>query len=53
VLCQITKQGEALLATLDPQIDAADLSAMAMLTPEQRESLLALLAVIRAEMSDL
>ncbi len=53
VLCQITKQGEALLATLDPEIDAADLSSMAMMTPDQRQSLLALLSVIRAEMSDL
>lgn len=52
VLCTITKQGEALLATLDPQIDAADLTAMAMLTSEQRESLLALLTAIRTELSD-
>ena len=52
VLCQITKQGAALLATLDPQIDAADLSSMAMLTPDQRESLLTLLTTVRREMGD-
>lgn len=52
VLCQITKQGAALLATLDPQIDATDLSSMAMLTPDQRESLLTLLTTVRREMGD-
>ena len=52
VLCTITEQGEALLALLDPQIDAADLTAMAMLTPEQLDALLSILATIRAEMPE-
>lgn len=52
VLCRITPQGEALLSTLDPQIDATDLSMMAMLTPEQRASLLTILAAVRAEFID-
>ncbi len=52
VVCQITKQGEALLATLDPQIDATDLSSMAMLTPDQRAALLALLTAVRQELGD-
>ena len=52
VLCKITKQGEALLAMLDPQIDATDLTTMAMLSPEQREALLSILTTIRAELSD-
>jgi len=52
VLCRITPQGEALLTTLDPQIDATDLSMMAMLTPEQRASLLTILAAVRAEFID-
>jgi len=52
VLCKITKQGEALLTTLDPQIDAADLASMAMLSPEQRETLLTLLTAIRTELGD-
>ena len=53
VVCRITPQGYALLTTLDPQIDATDLSIMAMLTPEERASLLTILAAVRAELSDL
>jgi len=53
VLCTITPEGETLLATLDPQIDATDLTTMAMLTPEQRASLLSILAAVRAELSEL
>ncbi|QJR36324.1 MarR family winged helix-turn-helix transcriptional regulator [Gemmatimonas groenlandica] len=52
VLCKITKPGEALLAMLDAQIDAADLATMAMLTSEQRESLLSILSAIRSELSE-
>lgn len=52
VLCTITKQGEALLAMLDPQIDATDLTTMAMLSPEQLESLLSILTTIRTELSE-
>lgn len=52
VLCKITTQGEALLATLDPQIDAMDLTTVAMLAPDQRETLLSILTTIRAELAD-
>jgi MarR family transcriptional regulator, organic hydroperoxide resistance regulator len=52
VLCKITPQGEALLAVLDPQIDATDLTTMAMLAPEQRGTLLAILTTIRTELAD-
>ncbi|WP_411281204.1 MarR family winged helix-turn-helix transcriptional regulator [Gemmatimonas sp.] len=52
VLCTITPAGEALLATLDPQIDATDLTTMAMLTAEQRALLLSILAAIRAGLTD-
>lgn len=52
VLCKITAEGEALLAVLDPQMDATDLTTMATLSPEQLQSLLSVLAVIRAELRD-
>ncbi len=52
VLCTITTQGETLLALLDPQIDATDLTTIAMLTPEECASLLSVLAAVRAELSD-
>ncbi len=52
VLCTITPQGEALLATLDPHVDAIDQTTTAMLTPEQRESLMSMLTAICNEMSD-
>ena len=47
VLCTITESGLALLAQLDPQIDAANDAAMAALTPERRRLLIELLADIR------
>ena len=52
VLCTITTQGAALLAVLDPQIDATDLTVLAILTPEQREHLLAILAAVRADLGE-
>lgn len=52
VLCKITAQGGALLAMLDPQIDAADLTTMAMLTSEQLDALLSILTRIRTELND-
>jgi DNA-binding MarR family transcriptional regulator len=47
VLCLITPAGEALLATLDAEVDSADEAATAMLTPEARRTLIGLLAQIR------
>lgn len=52
VLCRITTRGGELLALLDPQIDATDLTTMAMLTTEQRQSLLSILTAIRAGLSE-
>ncbi len=49
VLCRITAQGAALLATLDPQMDATDLTTMAMLSSDERTTLLSLLAAVRVE----
>ncbi len=48
VLCRITPAGETLLATLDPQIDAADAECMAMLSSQELTALLELLGTIRA-----
>jgi MarR family transcriptional regulator, organic hydroperoxide resistance regulator len=47
VLCRITDRGEALLATLDPAMDAADQEAMAELSDEQMATLLELLGAVR------
>jgi MarR family transcriptional regulator, organic hydroperoxide resistance regulator len=47
VLCQITPAGEALLATLDPDVDAADAAATGMLTDDERRALIALLRAVR------
>lgn len=52
VRCTITAQGKALLATLDPLINATDRATMETLAPDQRESLLSILAVIRTELRD-
>jgi DNA-binding MarR family transcriptional regulator len=49
VLCQITPAGEALLATLDPEIDATDDAAVAMLSSPELRTLIALLAAIRSQ----
>ncbi|MEI6741166.1 MAG: MarR family winged helix-turn-helix transcriptional regulator [Gemmatimonadaceae bacterium] len=48
VRCRITEAGLRLLATLDPQIDAADQGAMAALPPAERRRLIELLAQVRA-----
>lgn len=47
VLCRITAAGEALLATLDPAMDAADTGTMAILDETQRGLLIDLLASVR------
>lgn len=47
VLCQITPAGEALLATLDPDVDATDAAATGMLTDDERRALIALLSAVR------
>jgi DNA-binding MarR family transcriptional regulator len=47
VLCQITPAGEALLATLDPEVDATDAAATSMLTDDERRALIALLSAVR------
>lgn len=47
VLCRITSTGEALLARLDPEVDAADQAATETLTDAERRTLIDLLAVIR------
>jgi DNA-binding MarR family transcriptional regulator len=47
VLCRITSAGEALLALLDPEVDAADQAATAMLSDEDRRTLIELLGIIR------
>jgi DNA-binding MarR family transcriptional regulator len=48
VLCFITAGGLSLLAMLDPQVDAADTAAVAMLEPDVRRQLIEILARIRA-----
>ena len=52
VLCKITTQGEELLTLLDPQMDAADLTTMAMLTSDERGALLTILESLRAGFSE-
>jgi DNA-binding MarR family transcriptional regulator len=52
VLCQITPAGEALLAVLDPEVDAADTAATAMLDATERTALIDLLAAIRTRAVD-
>lgn len=52
VLCKITTQGEALLRLLDPQMDATDLTTMAMLTSDERDALLTILGSLRAGLSE-
>lgn len=47
VLCTITQAGLDLLLKLDPEVDAGDTAAMAMLTPETRRQLIDILAQIR------
>jgi DNA-binding MarR family transcriptional regulator len=47
VLCQITPAGEALLANLDPEVDAADDAAMSMLERAELRTLIDLLGAIR------
>jgi DNA-binding MarR family transcriptional regulator len=47
VLCQITPAGDALLAALDPDVDAADAAATAMLSHDERHTLVALLSAVR------
>lgn len=47
VLCTITESGLTLLATLDPQIDAADQAAVAMLSDTTRRQLIEILGLIR------
>jgi len=48
VLCRLTAAGRTLLAQLDPDMDEADESGVAMLRPEDKQKLLELLATIRA-----
>lgn len=52
VLCRITPQGEALLATLDPQVDAADTATMAVISHSDCATLITILAAIRAHIDD-
>jgi DNA-binding MarR family transcriptional regulator len=47
VLCRITPHGEALLAQLDPAMDAADTEVMSVLAPEQLADFIELLASVR------
>jgi len=47
VLCRITPHGEALLAELDPAMDAADTEVMSVLAPEQLATFIELLASVR------
>lgn len=47
VLCRITSAGEALLARLDPEVDAADHAATSMLSDDDRRTLIELLGIIR------
>jgi DNA-binding MarR family transcriptional regulator len=47
VFCRLTPAGRVLLAQLDPDMDSADESGVAMLRPEDKEKLLELLAAIR------
>lgn len=47
VLCQISPAGEALLAKLDPEVDAADDAVMAMLEKAELRTLIDLLGAIR------
>ncbi|MBY0488442.1 MAG: MarR family transcriptional regulator [Gemmatimonadaceae bacterium] len=47
VLCQITPAGEVLLAKLDPEVDAADEAAVAMLSKPELHTLIELLGAIR------
>lgn len=49
VLCRITPEGLTLLARLDPTVDAMDDAATAVLTHDERRTLIDLLARIRAE----
>jgi DNA-binding MarR family transcriptional regulator len=48
VLCRLTSDGRTLLAQLDPSMDEADESGVAMLRPDDKQRLLELLATIRA-----
>lgn len=48
VLCNITPAGEALLATVDPAMDAADEASMAVLTLAEQRTLIELLGTLRA-----
>lgn len=52
VLCRLTPGGRNLLAQLDPCMDEADESGVAMLRPEDKDRLLELLAAVRAGHSD-
>lgn len=47
VLCRITPAGEQLLAQLDPVMDSADVTSMAVLDDEQLAQFIELLATVR------
>lgn len=51
VLCHITPKGEALLETLDPEMDAAHATSLTTLTDTQMRTVIELLAEMRADES--